>query len=143
MRQKHFLKLPEYPGGKEEFRKYILENLKYPDEAVKNSIEGIVHLVAEINDNGEVIQAKVVKGIGYGCDEEALRLISDLQFGGVRNRGLRVKTKKKFRIQFKLKKEQQKEIKNQASIQYSIKPEKKSEEKVQKPNAFSYTIDIQ
>lgn len=104
MKEKHknFLKLPEYPGGKEAFKKYIRENLKYPKEALENRIEGVVHLSAEINDNGEVMSVAIINGLGYGCDEEASRLIRNIHFGGVKNRGVRLKTKKKFRVEFKL-----------------------------------------
>ncbi len=100
--EKKFLKLPEYPGGKEAFKKYIKDNLKYPKEAMEQKIEGIVHLVAEINDNGEIEQVWIENGLGYGCDEEAVRLLKSIQFGGVKNRGVRLKTKKRFRIEFKL-----------------------------------------
>lgn len=139
--KKKFLNLPEYPGGKSEFRKYIKENLKYPDEALKNKIEGIVFVSAEINDNGDVVSAQVRSGIGYGCDEEALRLIEGLQFGGVKNRGLRVKTKKQFRIQFKLP-VTQKPKSESTTIKYSIKPEKQEVKKVPEKVSYSYTINL-
>ena len=100
--KKKFLKLPEYPGGKEAFRTYIKSNLMYPKEAKENRVEGIVHLNAEIDDNGNVIDVIVEKPLGAGCDEEAVRLIKAVQFGKVKNRGMRVKTHKKFRIEFKL-----------------------------------------
>ena len=100
--KKKFLKLPEYPGGKEAFRTYIKSNLMYPKEAKENRVEGIVHLNAEIDDNGNVIDVIVEKPLGAGCDEEAVRLIKAVQFGKVKNRGMRVKTRKKFRIEFKL-----------------------------------------
>lgn len=101
-RHKKFLKLPEYPGGKEAFKKYIKSNLKYPKKALENRIEGIVHLSAEINDNGDVTGVSIENGLGHGCDEEAIRLIKDVHFGRVKNRGVRLKTKKKFKIEFKL-----------------------------------------
>lgn len=99
---KKFLKLPQYPGGKEAFRKYIKENLVYPKEALEKRIQGIVYLKAEITDNGEVLNIFVERGVGAGCDEEAIRLIKNVRYTSVKNRGKRVKTKKKFRIQFKL-----------------------------------------
>ncbi len=79
--QQYFLKLPEYPGGKDAFKKYIKENLKYPKEALINQIQGIVFVRAEIDDNGNVLHADVEKGIGSGCDEEAIRLIENIRFG--------------------------------------------------------------
>jgi len=74
----------------------------YPKEAKENRVEGIVHLNADIDDNGNVIDVIVEKPLGAGCDEEAVRLIKAVQFGKVKNRGMRVKTRKKFRIEFKL-----------------------------------------
>jgi TonB family protein len=100
--EKKFLKRPEYPGGKEAFRQYVKEHLVYPEEAREKRIEGIVYLHAEIDDNGTVRDVEVEKGIGGGCDEEAVRLIRNVRFGKVKNRGVRLKTRQKFRIQFKL-----------------------------------------
>lgn len=103
MSKKKFLKYPEYPGGKAEFKQYIIDNLRYPENALKNHIEGTVHLSAEVDDNGQVIGVTVDKGLGYGCDEEAIRLVNGMHFGGVTNRGIRLKTRKRFRILFSLK----------------------------------------
>lgn len=131
---KKFLKLPEYPGGKEAFRKYINENLIYPREALKKQIHGIVYINAEINDNGDVIRVFVEKGIGAGCDEEAIRLINNIQFIGVKNRGVRVKTIKKFRVDFKP--QQQKEI------SYNFVKTKSVEKKNETTKNYLYTINI-
>lgn len=54
--------------------KFIIDNLKYPADARKNGIQGIVLLAIEINDKGDVLDAKVEKGIGSSCDDEALRV---------------------------------------------------------------------
>lgn len=145
MHRKKFLKLPEYPGGKEEFRKYIQENLKYPEKALQEKVEGIVLISAQIDDNGEVLDTKVERGIGYGCDEEAIRLIHGLHFGGVKNQGVRLTTRKKFKIEFKLKKNILAEN-NQQTIAYSIKKENKDKEKVQTVKSsgttYNYTINL-
>jgi TonB family protein len=119
MKKKTFLHYPEFPGGKISFQKYISENQIYPEEARTNNIEGIVYLSADVNDNGQVADIRVEKGIGYGCDEEALRLLQGMHFGSVFNRGLRLKTRKKFRIQFK-----QKTEKANIEINYSLKKSK-------------------
>lgn len=144
MKKKTFLKLPEYPGGKEEFRKYILENLKYPSLAIEKKIQGIVYLSAEINDHGDVLNVRVEKGLGYGCDEEAVRLINSVQFGGVNNHGVRVKTRKRFRIEFKLK--EQKVIsqnKSGSTVQYHYKKEEKIPLlKTAEEQVFTYTVPI-
>jgi TonB family protein len=137
-KHKKFLKLPEYPGGKEAFKKYIKENLKYPQEALDNKIEGVVHLTADINDNGEVMQVTVENGLGFGCDKEATRLIKNINYGSVKNRGVRLKTKKKFRVEFKL--PQQGNIKyNLTKNSESNKDNNKEPGEVKK---YSYSINI-
>ena len=141
MKDKHkkFLKLPEYPGGKEAFKKYIKENLRYPKEALENKIEGVVHLSAEINDNGEVIGTSIEKGLGYGCDKEAARLIENVHFGSVKNRGVRLKTKKKFRVEFKL--PQQKKI--SYKLTKSDNANNKNDQKESgKGTTYSYSIKL-
>jgi TonB family protein len=145
MKKKTFLKLPEFPGGKEEFKKYILANLVYPRQALDKKIQGIVYLSADINDDGDVMNVRVEKGLGYGCDEEAVRLISSVQFGGVNNHGLRVKTRKRFRIEFKIK-EQKVRTQNRAdsTAQYHYKTDEK-EKPSPKPagqQVFTYSVPL-
>ncbi len=145
MKKKTFLKLPEYPGGKEEFRKYILANLKYPQLAIEKNIQGIVYLSAEINDHGEVLNVQVDKGLGYGCDEEAVRLISSVQFGGVNNHGVRVRTRKRFRIEFKIKQQKRKiQSKPATELQYHFKKEEKENSTPQKTEkqVFTYSVPL-
>jgi protein TonB len=99
---KRFIELPEYPGGKVAFQDFIRKNLKYPEEALKAGIEGQVHLHYWVEGNGKVVDAEVTHGLGYGCDEEALRLVKLLRYGRIKNRGLRVKASMRTRIDFKL-----------------------------------------
>ena len=99
---KPFLKLPTYPGGDEAIEKFLKENLKYPDEALKKNIEGIVHISFDVDHKGRVTRPKIIHGIGYGCDEEAVRLVEMLRFNATYNRGLRVTKRMKFRIPFTL-----------------------------------------
>jgi len=103
-RKKQFLKHPEYEGGNAAFRKFIKENMMYPEEALKNNVEGNVFLTYQVDDNGNVFNIRVTKGIGYGCDEEAVRLIGLMNFKKVKNRGLRLKVQKNARIIFKISK---------------------------------------
>lgn len=101
-KNKKFLNLPQYPGGNTALKKYISQNLKYPEEAIENEISGTVYVSYDVNDNGDVISADVIKGIGYGCDEEALRLVKSLKFEKVKNRGQRVKATMKINLHFRL-----------------------------------------
>ena len=66
---------PEFPGGAEEMQKFISKNLKYPDEAKQKRITGKVTVTATVEEDGRLTKPLVTEGIGYGCDEEALRLV--------------------------------------------------------------------
>jgi periplasmic protein TonB len=67
--------MPEYPGGEEKMLKFLRENIKYPESARNNGIEGTVYLTFVVNSNGKINDVKLLRGIGGGCDEEALRLV--------------------------------------------------------------------
>ena len=58
------------------FRKYIKENLNYPDEAAKQGLEGKVFVQFIINEKGEVEDSKIVKSVNQLLDDEALRVIN-------------------------------------------------------------------
>jgi len=68
--------MPEYPGGSEEMMKFLVENIKYPEQARKDSIQGRVFVNFIIEVDGKVSNTKVLRGIGGGCDEEAVRVVS-------------------------------------------------------------------
>jgi TonB family protein len=68
--------MPEYPGGSEAMMKFLIENIKYPEQARKDSIQGRVFVNFIIEVDGKVSNAKVLRGIGGGCDEEAVRVVS-------------------------------------------------------------------
>ena len=91
-------------GGYPEFYNYVKENLKYPEDAVKASIEGRVFVEFIVDHDGNLTSPRVVRGIGYGCDAEALRVISEaLPWDVATQRGNVVKQKIILPITFKLK----------------------------------------
>ncbi len=102
MKDKKFVKNAEYPGGSEALKKFVKENLRYPQEATLHRVEGKVFLKYEVNDNGEVHKVKVINGIGYGCDKEAKRIVGLLKFPSQINKGVRINTKFKIAIHFNL-----------------------------------------
>lgn len=67
---------PSFIGGEQALMDYLLTTIKYPSMAQNKSIEGVVLVKFVVNAKGEVTQPRVLKGIGYGCDEEALRAVS-------------------------------------------------------------------
>jgi TonB family protein len=134
---KKFLKRPEFPGGKEAFRAFVKKQLVYPEEALRKKLEGTVYLSVQIDDNGKVRDVTVDRGIGSGCDEEAIRLIKSVRFGAVKNSGIRLKTWQRFRIEFRL-------PLNKRNINYHIKKSSETNIQVQKKKtqSYSYTINI-
>lgn len=67
--------LPEFSGGRKAFLKYLKTNLKYPKEARKLGVEGKVYIEFTVEKDGSLSNIKVLKGIGFGCDKEALRVM--------------------------------------------------------------------
>ncbi|WP_425390073.1 energy transducer TonB [Ekhidna sp.] len=59
------------------YQQYLKEELIYPDAARENGIEGEVLLSLTISEFGEILDIKIEKSLGYGCDEEAVRLINE------------------------------------------------------------------
>ncbi len=69
---------PSFPGGDAAFFKYLGENINYPTFALESEIQGRVLVSFTISESGAITNARVVKGIGGGCDEEALRVIKTM-----------------------------------------------------------------
>ncbi len=144
--RKKFLKLPRLDGGKELLKQFLKENLQYPKEAVEKRIEGDVIIRFKVTGRGEVLDPKVEKGIGYGCDEEALRLVSMLQYQAVKNRGVRVTTNNKIKIPFRLR---QASGKASLKMSYTGASKEKTAPKDQTPEkpsgkgrTYNYTINL-
>ncbi|MCX6290934.1 MAG: TonB family protein [Bacteroidetes bacterium] len=70
--------MPSFPGGEEKMLEYVAKNIKYPSVARENAITGRVYVNFYIDKDGKVQSAKVVRGIGGGCDEEALRVVKSM-----------------------------------------------------------------
>lgn len=69
-------KQPEFPGGTKEMAKFLESNIQYPAAAREARVHGKVFISFIILDDGDVSDIKVTKGIGHGCDEEAVRVAS-------------------------------------------------------------------
>lgn len=74
----------------------------YPEDALSNNVEGLVFVEYTVDNIGEIVDVEVKKGIGHGCDEEAMRLVRMLVYEPARNRGIKMKALMKTRIHFKL-----------------------------------------
>lgn len=71
--------MPEYPGGQEALLKFISENVKYPENAIKNEIQGKVFVSFVIDESGAVTKVKVLRGVDADLDKEAVRVIKLLE----------------------------------------------------------------
>jgi protein TonB len=68
--------MPSFPGGDESRIKFLTENIKYPQMAKESGIQGTVYVTFVINEKGKVADVRVLRGIGGGCDEEAIRVVN-------------------------------------------------------------------
>jgi TonB family protein len=134
---KKFLQQPVYPGGKKALDEFVRVNLRYPEEALKNNVQGSVTVKFDIDAYGKITDAAVTHGIGYGCDEEALRLVKLLRYQKKIYRGLHVVFHQTIVIHCRLPSTPSQPQKQELIIQY-----KYSETKPEplENTTFSYTI---
>jgi TonB family protein len=69
--------MAEPTGGRKEFNKYLEEQQQYPQQALDNKIEGRVTVEFTVLQSGNLDGFKIIKSLGYGCDEEVIRLIKE------------------------------------------------------------------
>ncbi len=70
--------MPQFPGGEREMLRFIKNNLHYPAAAQENGIQGTVLLNFVVDRDGKITNLKVIKGIGFGCDEESIRVLQKM-----------------------------------------------------------------
>lgn len=94
---------PEYPGGINEFYKFVANNMRYPVQARRMGIEGRVFVQFVVQKDGSLQEIQVIKGIGAGCDEEAVRVIKKSKnWKPGKQRGRAVKVRMIIPIVFRL-----------------------------------------
>ena len=71
--------MPVYPGGDEAFRKDLIGQVKYPEEAKKAGIQGKVYVSFVVDETGKVTNAKIERGAEPSLDKEALRVVQQLK----------------------------------------------------------------
>ena len=71
------IKLAEPAGGKRAYDKYLKSNLNYPQQALDNKVKGRVTVSFTVKTDGSLVEFNVLKGLGYGCDEEVIRMVKD------------------------------------------------------------------
>ena len=70
--------MPKFPGGEKALMDYVSNNVKYPEEAKNKNIAGRVFVSFVVEKDGSIGEVKVLRGIGGGCDEEAVRVIKGM-----------------------------------------------------------------
>lgn len=70
--------MPSFPGGTQEMYKFIYSTIKYPVEARKKGVSGTVSVEFMVDEQGVLSEFLVVNSIGSGCDEEAIRVIKEM-----------------------------------------------------------------
>ncbi|MDD2963343.1 MAG: energy transducer TonB [Bacteroidales bacterium] len=85
--------MPDFPGGDAARMKFLRDNIKYPQIARESGIQGTVYVTFVVEKDGRVTDIRVLRGIGGGCDEEAVRVIKAMprwQPGKQRGKPVRV-----------------------------------------------------
>lgn len=90
---------PEMKGGIES----LYNKINYPQQARLAGIEGIVRIQFVVDKDGSVKNATILRGIGGGCDEEALKAVQELKFVPGHQRGIPVQVRMSLPVIFKLK----------------------------------------
>ena len=94
---------PSFPGGDEARIRFLTENIKYPQIARESSIQGTVYVTFVVEKNGSVTDVRVLRGIGGGCDEEAVRVIKAMpKWNPGKQRGKPVRVQFNMPIKFTL-----------------------------------------
>ena len=70
--------MPEFPGGRDSLNKFLIKNIKYPVQAKEDNIQGTVYVSFVVSSLGEINNIKILRGIGFGCDEEAIRVVKKM-----------------------------------------------------------------
>lgn len=97
-------KMPSFPGGIESLFSYLGNNIEYPDMAKDARIEGKVYITFVVDKDGSIADVKVLRGIGGGCDEEAIRVVKGMpKWDPGEQRGKAVRVQYNLPINFILK----------------------------------------
>ena len=92
---------PTFGAGEEARQKFLGENIKYPDLARENGIQGTVYVTFVVEPDGTISNVQVLKGIGAGCDEEAMRVVKLMpKWTPGKQRGKNVRVKINMPIKF-------------------------------------------
>lgn len=96
-------RMPVFPGGEAALMKYLADNTVYPQRAKEAGISGTVYITFVIETDGHVSSIAVLREVGGGCTEEAIRVVSKMpRWEPGRQRGKAVRVRMNLPISFKL-----------------------------------------
>jgi TonB family protein len=102
--------MPKFKGGKEALYTYLGNNIKYPEDAKKEGIEGTVYVTYVIEKDGSVSHVKVLRGVHESLDKEAVRVIKEMpKWEPGKQRGKPVRVQYNMPIKYTLAKDKEKE----------------------------------
>ncbi len=70
--------MPSFPGGDSQRLKFLSKNIRYPQQASENGVQGTVFVSFVVKKDGSLADIKTLRGIGGGCDEEAIRVVKKM-----------------------------------------------------------------
>ena len=95
--------MPAFPGGEAKLMEYVGKNIKYPQIARETGIQGRVFIGFVVEPDGSVSNVKLLRGIGGGCDEEAMRVVKSMpKWKPGKQRGKAVRVSYQIPVFFKL-----------------------------------------
>lgn len=95
----------EFPGSEDSLNAFLHRNIRYPKDAKDKKIEGTVYVSFVVERDGDITDAKVVRDIGYGCGEEALRVLNTMpKWKPATQHGYAVRQQNNLPIRFSLNK---------------------------------------
>ncbi len=94
---------PSFPGGDKAYKTYLANNIKYPTMAKESGIEGTVYITFVVEPNGKLSNVAIVRDIGGGCGDEALRVVKNMpKWNPGKQRGKSVRVRFNLPIKFTL-----------------------------------------
>lgn len=95
--------MPEFPGGEQKIYEYLAKSTKFPQMAHEAGIQGKVYLTFVVERDGSITDVRILRGIGGGCDEEAIRVVQDMPLWTPgKQRGIPVRVQFNLSIKFTL-----------------------------------------
>jgi periplasmic protein TonB len=95
--------MPEFPGGEEQLRKYLASNIRYPEIAQENGIQGRVFVSFVVGKDGYITDIQVVRGVDPSLDREAIRVIKAMPpWKSGKQNGAAVRVSMSLPVNFKL-----------------------------------------